>query len=42
MFDLWNFHHTTMLIGPNKWWLLLALALGVAVGWLTCSRDDAR
>ena len=42
MFDLWNFHHWTSLIQPNLLWLIVALILGILVGWFTCSRDTAR
>jgi hypothetical protein len=39
MFDLFNFHHSTSLIGPSWFWLLAALILGIIVGYMTCSRD---
>ena len=42
MFDLWNFHQTTTLIQPNLLWLIVALILGILVGWFTCSRGETR
>ena len=41
MFDFWNFHHSASLIQPNLLWLVVALVLGILVGWFTCSRDEA-
>jgi len=41
MTDFWNFHDTLSLAAHNWFWLLVALALGVIVGWKTCERSDS-
>jgi hypothetical protein len=42
MADFWNFHDTVFLARENWIWLLVALALGVIVGWMTCSQSERR
>ena len=42
MVDFWNFHDTVFLAQENWLWLLLALGLGIIVGWITCSRQVRR
>ena len=42
MVDFWNFHDTVFLAQQNWLWLLVALALGIIVGWMTCSREERR
>ncbi|MGE0237558.1 MAG: hypothetical protein AB7F09_20490 [Parvibaculaceae bacterium] len=42
MVDFWNFHDTVFLAKENWPWLLVALGLGIIVGWMTCSRDVRR
>lgn len=42
MVDFWNFHDTVFLARENWHWLAIALGLGVIVGWITCSRAEAR
>jgi hypothetical protein len=42
MVDFWNFHDTMFLARENWFWLLVALGLGVIVGWMTCSREVRR
>ena len=36
MTDLWNFKDTVVVASENWVWLLVALALGVVIGWSTC------
>jgi hypothetical protein len=36
MTDFWNFHDSLSLVTHNWFWLLVALALGIVVGWKTC------
>jgi hypothetical protein len=42
MVDFWNFHDTVFLAKENWLWLLVALGLGIIVGWITCSREARR
>jgi len=42
MVDFWNFNDTLFLAKENWFWLLVALGLGVIVGWMTCSREVRR
>jgi hypothetical protein len=42
MVDFWNFHDTVFLARENWVWLLVAMALGIIVGWMTCSRAQRR
>lgn len=39
MDDFWNFKDTLYIAGNNALWLVVALALGGLVGWLTCEPD---
>lgn len=40
MTDFWNFKDALIVAQSNWMWLLLALAIGVIVGWVTCARSD--
>ncbi len=40
MTELFNFHDTWIIVEQNWWLVLLSLALGIWVGWLTCSPDS--
>lgn len=40
MVDFWNFNDTMFLARENWLWLLVALALGLVVGWISCSREE--
>ena len=42
MVDFWNFHDTVFLAKENWLWLLLAMGLGIIVGWMTCSNEMRR
>jgi hypothetical protein len=42
MVDFWNFNDTMFLARENWFWLLVALGLGIIVGWMTCSRKESR
>jgi hypothetical protein len=42
MVDFWNFHDTVFLARENWIWLLVALGIGIVVGWMTCSRTERR
>ena len=42
MVDFWNFHDTLFLAKENWLWLLIALVLGIIVGWTTCSQEVRR
>jgi len=43
MTDFWNFKDALVVAQANWMWLLLALVIGLIVGWVTCARqDDAR
>ncbi|CAN5508789.1 hypothetical protein BH10PSE7_BH10PSE7_00600 [soil metagenome] len=37
--DFWNFHDTWIVATHNWFWLLVALALGIVVGWKTPEPD---
>lgn len=39
MTELFNFHDTWIVAQSNWVWLLLALGLGIWVGWTSCSED---
>ncbi len=39
MNELFNFKDSWILVEHNWWLMLLALALGIWVGWKTCSPD---
>ncbi len=42
MMDFWNFKDWGI-VGSHHWpWLLLALLIGIFVGWRTCETDDGR
>ena len=38
--ELFNFNDTWIVVEQNWWLVLLSLALGVWVGWVTCSREN--
>lgn len=40
MTDFWNFNDALIVAQSNWMWLLLALIIGIIVGWMTCARDD--
>lgn len=40
MVDFWNFNDTMFLARENWLWLLVALGLGLIVGWISCSREE--
>lgn len=40
MNELWNFKDAMVVVQSNLVWLLLALALGVVVGWISCVRQN--
>ena len=40
MNELLNFHDTWIVVEQNWWLVLASLALGVWVGWSTCSRGN--
>ena len=40
MNELMNFHDTWIVVEQNWWLVLASLALGVWVGWSTCSREN--
>ena len=42
MNELFNFNDTWIVVEQNWWLVLLSLALGVWVGWVTCSRENNR
>jgi hypothetical protein len=42
MVDFWNFNDTIFLAKENWFWLLVALGLGIVVGWITCLREERR
>jgi hypothetical protein len=39
MNEFFNFHDSWIIVEHNWWLMLAALALGVWVGWVTCSPD---
>jgi len=39
--DFWNFKDFIFVAASNWFWLLLALILGLLVGWLSCITDRA-
>lgn len=41
MNEFFNWHNTSILFQHNWVWLLLALAIGVWVGWRTCDTSTA-
>ena len=40
MNELFNFNDTWIVVEQNWWLVLLSMALGVWVGWVTCSREN--
>jgi hypothetical protein len=42
MNDFWNFKDTLEVAQSNLMWLILALIIGLIVGWVTCVRRDDR
>jgi len=40
MTDFWNFKDTMVVAQSNWMWLILALVLGLIIGWMTCVRQD--
>lgn len=40
MVDFWNFNDTMFLARENWVWLLVALGLGLLVGWFSCSIEE--
>lgn len=40
MTDFWNFKDALIVAQSNWLWLLIALAIGLIVGWITCERHD--
>ena len=40
MNELMNFHDTWIVVEQNWWLVLASLALGIWVGWFTCSREN--
>jgi hypothetical protein len=42
MMEFWNFKDTGIILGHHWPWLLLALVLGVAVGWWTYGNGRGR
>ncbi len=40
MTDFWNFKDALVVAQANMMWLILALIIGLIVGWITCTRQD--
>ena len=40
MTDFWNFKDAMIVAQSNWMWLLLALVIGIIVGWVTCARNN--
>jgi len=40
MTDFWNFKDAMIVAQDNWMWLLLALVVGIIVGWVTCARSN--
>jgi hypothetical protein len=40
--DFWNWKDTTVILAEQWPWLLLALLIGIFVGWWTCESDSDR
>lgn len=40
MTDFWNFKDALIVASSNWMWLLMALIIGLIVGWVTCARND--
>jgi len=40
MNDFWNFNDALIVAQENIVWMILALVIGVVVGWITCVRAD--
>ena len=40
MTDFWNFKDAMVVAQNNLMWLVLALVIGLIVGWITCARQD--
>lgn len=38
MNELWNFKDTTMVASQYWIWLLIAFAVGLWIGWVSCGR----
>jgi uncharacterized membrane protein YfcA len=36
MFEFFNWNDTGYVIWSNIWWLILAAAIGIYIGWRTC------
>jgi hypothetical protein len=39
MNELFNFHDTWIVAQANWVWLLIALGLGIWIGWISCTSD---
>lgn len=40
--DFWNFKDLMIVASHNWLWVLLALILGLVVGWITCRHEDQK
>ena len=40
MTDFWNFKDAMVVAQNNLMWLVLALILGLIIGWVTCTPQD--
>lgn len=40
MVDFWNFKDALVVAQSSWMWLVLALVIGLIVGWITCVRHD--
>ena len=40
--DFWNFKDAMVVAQENWIWLLLALAIGIVTGWISCRRSTGR
>ena len=40
MTEFWKFKDALIVAQSNWMWLLLALIIGIVVGWVTCVRSD--
>lgn len=41
MTEFWNFHDTSIVAMHNWFWMLVSLGLGVVVGWMTTTPENA-
>ena len=39
--DFWNFNDSWIVVTHNWFWMLVAVVLGVVVGWVTGARETS-